>query len=170
MQRGSRPVLPLFRAFAAMEGALAGRIGGEDARYMKAAINDLLESSECGSAARRISAQSNWASLQAAEKVTKSYILEAGGSHGKIHKLQQLCDSATALGRARAASAGSAADCGNSVQAPVRLTRTSSAGTRRSAHTTPPWRFVPRPPGTSGGARRWQASAGSISVSVPVRP
>ena len=36
----------VFRAFAAMEGALAGRIGGEDAPYMKEAINDLLEASE----------------------------------------------------------------------------------------------------------------------------
>ena len=42
--------------------------------------------------------QSNWASLQAAEKVIKSYILEKGGNHGRIHKLQQLCDAAAALG------------------------------------------------------------------------
>ena len=91
----------VFRAFAAMEGALAERIGGEDAPYMKEAINDLLEASECVLRRTPNYGQSNWASLQAAEKVIKSYILETGGSHGKIHKLQQLCDSAAALGLPR---------------------------------------------------------------------
>ena len=88
----------VLRAFAAMEGALAERIGGEDAPYMKEAINDLLEASECVLRRTPNYGQSNWASLQAAEKVFKSYILETGGSHGRIHKLQQLCDAAAALG------------------------------------------------------------------------
>ena len=91
----------VFRAFAAMEGALAGRIGGEDAPYMKEAIDDLLEASECVLRRTPNYGQSNWASLQAAEKVIKSYILETGGSHGRIHKLEQLCDAAAALGLPR---------------------------------------------------------------------
>jgi hypothetical protein len=70
----------VFRAFAAMEGALAEPIGGEDALYMKEAINDLLEASECVLRRTPNYGQSNWASLQAAEKVIKSYILETGGS------------------------------------------------------------------------------------------
>lgn len=42
--------------------------------------------------------QSNWASLQAAEKVIKSYILEKGEGHGRIHKLDELSACAASLG------------------------------------------------------------------------
>jgi hypothetical protein len=87
-----------FCAFAAMEGALAGRYGGQDAPYMKEALNDLLEASDC--ILRRVPnyGQSNWAALQASEKSLKSYILEKGGRHGKIHTLQHLSEYSSTLG------------------------------------------------------------------------
>jgi hypothetical protein len=88
----------LFCAFAAMEGALAGRYGGEDAPYMKEAMNDLLEASECILRRTPNYGQSNWASLQASEKCLKSYILEKGGSHGKTHHIQLLSEYAATLG------------------------------------------------------------------------
>jgi hypothetical protein len=88
----------VFCAFAAMEGALAARVGGHDAPYMKEGINDLLEASECMLRRTPNYGQSNWASLQAAEKVLKSYILEKGGSHGKVHNLDELSACASGLG------------------------------------------------------------------------
>lgn len=88
----------MFLAFSGMEGALSSRYGGTDAPYMKEAMDDLLESSESILARRPNYGQSNWASLQAAEKVIKSYILEKGGTHGKIHKLDELCKFATQVG------------------------------------------------------------------------
>ncbi|MGD0498032.1 MAG: hypothetical protein ABSC23_06310 [Bryobacteraceae bacterium] len=88
----------VFCAFAAMEGALAARHAGQDAAYMKEATNDLLEASECMLRRTPNYGQSNWAALQATEKVIKSYILEKGGSHGKIHKLDELCACASTLG------------------------------------------------------------------------
>lgn len=88
----------VFCAFAAMEGALAGRHGGNDAPYMKEAMNDLLEASECILRRTPNYGQSNWAALQASEKCLKSYILEKGGSHGKIHHIQLLSEYAATLG------------------------------------------------------------------------
>jgi len=88
----------MYQAFSAMEGALAARQGGTDAPYMKEAQDDLRESAECMLLRTPNYGQSNWAALQAAEKVVKSYILERGGSHGKIHDLDELCACASALG------------------------------------------------------------------------
>src|ERR1017187_9529862 len=79
----------MFQAFSAIEGALAARQGGDDAPYMKEALDDLWEAAECVLLRTPNYGQSNWASLQAAEKVLKSYILEKGGSHGKIHRLDE---------------------------------------------------------------------------------
>jgi hypothetical protein len=88
----------MFEAFSAVEGALAARQGGVDAPYMREAMDDLGEASECVLLRTPNYGQSNWASLQASEKVLKSYILEKGGSHGKIHRLEELCTSASLLG------------------------------------------------------------------------
>jgi HEPN domain-containing protein len=88
----------VFRAFTALEGALASRHGGEEAPYMKEAINDLLEASECILRRTAHYGQSNWAALQAVEKCLKSYILEKDGSHGKIHDLKDLAEHAAKLG------------------------------------------------------------------------
>lgn len=88
----------MFVAFSAMEFGLSSRYGGTDAPYMKEAMDDLKESSE--SLLLRVPnyGQSNWASLQATEKVLKSFILEKGSTHGKIHKLAELCAAASSLG------------------------------------------------------------------------
>ena len=83
-----------FGAFSSMEGALSARYGGRDAPYIKEAMDDLLDASESFLLRRPNYGQSNWASLQATEKVIKSYILEKGGTHGKIHRLNELCDAA----------------------------------------------------------------------------
>ena len=87
-----------FSAFTVMEGALAGRCGGEDAPYMKEAMDDLLEASECILRRTPNYGQSAWASLQASEKCLKSYIREKGGSHGKTHDIQLLSECAAELG------------------------------------------------------------------------
>jgi hypothetical protein len=88
----------MFHAFSAIEGALAARQGGDDAPYMKEALDDLREAAECVLLRTPNYGQSNWASLQVAEKILKSYIVEKGGTHGKIHRLNELCTCAYALG------------------------------------------------------------------------
>jgi hypothetical protein len=88
----------IFLTFSALEGALAARHGGDDAPYMKEAFDDLREAAECVLLRTPNYGQSNWASLQVAEKVLKSYILEKGGVHGKVHRLDELCDCAYKLG------------------------------------------------------------------------
>jgi HEPN domain-containing protein len=86
-----------FRAFTSMEGALSARHGGSDAPYVKEAMDDLIDASESFLLRKPNYGQSNWSSLQATEKVIKSYILEKGGAHGKVHCLNELCDVAYQL-------------------------------------------------------------------------
>lgn len=86
-----------FAAFSAMEGALASRLGGSDAPYIKEAHDDLRDAGDNLLLRRPNYGQSNWSSLQATEKVLKSYILEKGDSHGKTHRLSELCDAAYKL-------------------------------------------------------------------------
>lgn len=88
----------MFMAFSAMEFGPSSRYGGTDAPYMKEAMDDLKESSESLLLRTPNYGQSNWASLQAIEKVLKSFILEKGSTHGKIHKLDELCATASSLG------------------------------------------------------------------------
>jgi hypothetical protein len=88
----------MFEAFTAMEACLSFRYGGTDAPYIKEAMDDLLQSSESVLLRGPNYGQSNWASLQATEKVIKSYILEKGGIPAKIHKLSELIEHASQLG------------------------------------------------------------------------
>jgi hypothetical protein len=88
----------MFVAFSNMEGALSSRYGGTDAPYVKEATDDLIQSSESVLLRTPNYGQSNYASLQAAEKMIKSYILGKGANHAKIHKLDELCDCASQLG------------------------------------------------------------------------
>jgi hypothetical protein len=88
----------MYQAFSAIEGALSARYGGTDAPYMKEAMDDLLESAECMLLRTPNYGQSNWAALQATEKILKSYLLEMGRCHGKSHNLEELCAHASAAG------------------------------------------------------------------------
>ena len=87
-----------FRALAQMELALVEWFGHSDAPYIREAMDDLRASSEMILLREPNYGQSNWASLQATEKVLKSFILEMGGSPAKTHRLDELCRAAQALG------------------------------------------------------------------------
>lgn len=81
----------MFVTFTGMEAALG-------APYIKEAMDDLTMSAETLLLRKPNYGQSQWASLQATEKIVKSYILEKGSTHRKSHGLAALCADASALG------------------------------------------------------------------------
>ena len=81
----------LFLAFSRMQAVA-------DATYIKEAIDDLNVSAESLIGRSPNYGQSNWASLQAVEKLIKSYILQQGATHANIHELAKLFAHAHSLG------------------------------------------------------------------------
>jgi hypothetical protein len=70
----------------------------EGAPFSKEALDDLLQSASHLVSRNPNFGFSRWSSLQAAEKVLKSYIVQNGGALEKIHKLAGLEKAASAIG------------------------------------------------------------------------
>jgi hypothetical protein len=81
----------MFLAFTGLEAALG-------APYIKEAMDDLTVSADALLLRKPNYGQSQWSSLQAAEKVIKSFLFQKNGTHRKSHDLNDLCVDASAVG------------------------------------------------------------------------